>query len=47
MSLDYVTADLDEIIDTLYWVSARSEHYSEWNTDLFNHLARVNDEDYE
>jgi hypothetical protein len=39
--------DLDEIIDTLYWVSARSEHYSFWNTDIFNHLARVNEEEYE
>ena len=47
MSLDFTKADLDEIIDTLYWVSARSEHYSEWKTDIFNHLARVNEEDYE
>ena len=48
MSLDFVTADLDEIIDTLYWVCDRSQDAkTDWNTDIFNYLARVDEYDYE
>ena len=39
--------DLDEIIDCLYWVADRSEHYSAWNTDIFDYLARVDENDYD
>ena len=39
---------LYEIIDCLYWVSDRSQDArTEWNYDIFDYLARVNEEDYE
>ena len=39
---------LYEIIDCLYWMANRSQDaVSEWNTDIFNYLARINEEDYE
>ena len=49
MSNELMTkVDLDEIIDTLYWVGDRScDARSEWNTDIFNYLARVDEDDYE
>jgi len=48
MSLNFVTAELDEIIGTLYWVGDRSQDAkTEWNTDIFNYLSRVDEYDYE
>ena len=48
MSLDFMTADLREVIDTLYWVCDRSiDAKTDWNTDIFNYLARVDEYDYE
>ena len=49
MSNELMTkVDLDEIIDTLYWVGDRSQDAkTDWNTDIFNYLARVDEYDYE
>lgn len=48
MSLDFVTADIETIIDTLYWVADRStDAKTDWNTDIFCRLALVDQEDYE
>ena len=48
MSLDFMTASTEEIIDTLYWVSDRStDARTDWNTDIFIWLSRVDEEEYE
>lgn len=42
------TDKLYELIDTLYWVSDRSQNArTEWNYDIFDYLRQVNEEDYE
>ena len=48
MSLDFMTADLREVVDTLYWLSDRSQDArTDWNYDIFEWLSRVDEEDYE
>jgi hypothetical protein len=37
---------LDQI-DTLYWVSARSEHSNSYNEMIYGRLAQIKEEDYE
>jgi hypothetical protein len=48
MSLDFMTADIREVIDTLYWVSDRSSSARiDWNTDIFEWVSRIDEDDYE
>jgi hypothetical protein len=48
MSLDFMTASTEEVINTLYWVSDRStDARTDWNTDIFKWLSRIDEEDCE
>ena len=40
---DILWSDTDELIDTLYWVANRSDYPEDWNTEIFNLLALVED----
>jgi hypothetical protein len=40
---DSIWSDIDEQIDTLYWVANRSEYPEDWNTEIFNLLALMED----
>jgi hypothetical protein len=48
MSIDFMGADLREVIDALYWVSDRSsDARTDWNTDIFEWVSRIDEDDYE
>ena len=38
---------IERCIDSLYWVSDRSEHSSDWNKHIFDVLSLVDEDDYE
>jgi len=37
----------DELINVLYWTANRSMFPSDWNQDIYNRLALVNENDYD